>query len=127
MGGRFAAALVVVATVSGCGPASPATVTERFSADLAKGNGAAACALLTPATEAALEQAAGTDCEKAILQVDLPPPGAPRSTARFGTMAQVSLAGDVMFLAEFPDGWRVMAAGCAPRPGRSYECQVRGD
>lgn len=43
----------------------------------------------------------------------------------YGTMAQVSTAQDTLFLSRYPDGWRIVAAGC--RPGRDdepYTCTV---
>ena len=39
----------------------------------------------------------------------------------------VRLAGDTVFLAVFPGGWRVTAAGCTPRGDRPYNCTVQGD
>ena len=33
----------------------------------------------------------------------------------YGQWAQVRLSGDTVFLAVFPGGWRVVAAGCTPR------------
>ena len=31
-----------------------------------------------------------------------------------------------LFLSQFPDGWKVVAAGCIPQPGRPYQCTVEG-
>jgi hypothetical protein len=56
----------------------------------------------------------------------VPAAGAVENTDAFGTMAQVRFAQDTMFLAEFKDGWKVMAAGCAPEPGHPYDCQLQG-
>jgi hypothetical protein len=44
----------------------------------------------------------------------------------FGTMAQVRFSGDVMFVSEFGNGWKVMAAGCSPVPGHPYDCTLQG-
>jgi hypothetical protein len=33
---------------------------------------------------------------------------------------------DTVFLAEFPDGWKVVAAACTPRDRLPYDCQVEG-
>ena len=33
---------------------------------------------------------------------------------------------DTVFLATFPGGWRVVAAGCTPRGDRPYDCTVAG-
>jgi hypothetical protein len=31
-----------------------------------------------------------------------------------------------VFLAAFPGGWRVVAAGCTPRGDRPYDCTLQG-
>ena len=33
---------------------------------------------------------------------------------------------DTVFLAVFPGGWRVVAAGCTPHGDRPYDCVVQG-
>jgi hypothetical protein len=38
----------------------------------------------------------------------------------------VVLERDTVFLSRFPTGWKVTAAGCVPRPGRPYQCAVKG-
>jgi hypothetical protein len=38
----------------------------------------------------------------------------------------VRLDKDVVFLARYDDGWRVTAAGCVPRPGRPFDCTIKG-
>jgi hypothetical protein len=48
-----------------------------------------------------------------------------RSTQVWGGEAQVTLATQVLFLAEFRDGWHVTAAGCSPRPDQPYACTVK--
>jgi hypothetical protein len=44
----------------------------------------------------------------------------------YGQWAQVRLTGDVVFLAAFPGGWRVVAAGCSPQGNRPYDCTLQG-
>jgi hypothetical protein len=113
----LAAGGVAVGLLTGCGAAAgpaPRAVASDFTHAVADQNGAAACALLAPATRDELERSAGTSCSKAILDENLPEAGAALASSVFGTMAQVSISTDVLFLAEFPRGWRVMAAGCAP-------------
>ncbi len=122
---------VAVALLTGCGatsgPAARATA-DQFTRAVADKDGAAACALLAPATRAELEQSAGSSCVSAIVEENLQEAGVLETSATFGTMAQVSFGSDVVFLAEFPRGWRVTAAGCAPgtTPAKPYECQLSG-
>jgi len=119
--------------ISGCGSESasaPREAATRFAHSLSAQDGAAACRLLAPETKSQLEQAAGKKCPAAILDEDLPEADAIEDSSTFGTMAQVIFGGDVMFMTEFPSGWKVMAAGCstAPgqQPGQPYDCQVQG-
>jgi hypothetical protein len=100
---------------------------ESFADDLASDDGAGACRALAPATRAALEQSSGRPCAAAIVEEELPDPGAAGRSASFGTMAKVDFAADTMFVTEFSDGWKVMAAGCSPAPGdRPYDCSLQG-
>jgi hypothetical protein len=128
-----AAALVVVAVVtgsaSGCGAgaeSAPRTVGSAFAAAVSGKRAGRACSLLAPQTRAELEKSAGKPCASAILEEDLPSAGTLEKVESFGAMAQVRFAADVEFLAEFKSGWKVMAAGCAPVPGRPYDCQLQG-
>jgi hypothetical protein len=119
--------------IAGCGSESataPREAATSFARALSAQDGAAACRLLAPETKSQLEQAAGKQCPAAILEEDLPEADAVKDSSTFGTMAQVIFAGDVMFMAEFPSGWKVMAAGCSPapgqQPGKPYDCQLQG-
>jgi hypothetical protein len=123
------ACLVALAVmVSGCGgPAGRAIsgVAESFHRAVSAHNGAAACRLLAPSTAQEVAQVSDSRCAAGILTQELPPAGASVAVRRFGTQAQVRLRGDTVFLAEFAQGWRVVAAGCVPRPPRPYDCQVQ--
>ncbi len=92
---------------------------------VAAGDGAAACALLAPDTVETVAE--DEPCAEAILDQDLPQPGAVVGADVYGQWAQVRLDGDTIFLAAFPGGWRVVAAGCTPRADRPYRCSVEGD
>jgi hypothetical protein len=121
--------LAVAVLASGCGAqteSAPRRLASDFAQAVAAQDAAKACALLAPETRSELEQSAGEACVKALGSEDLQSPGALRHFASFGTMAQATFAGDVVFLAEFKSGWRVMAAGCTPQPERPYDCQLQG-
>jgi len=96
----------------------------RFSG-LVKADPAAACDLLARGTLRELESSFGP-CESSLPEQDLPSADASREVQVFGKQAMVALAGDTIFLARFPDGWRVTAAGCVPRDDRPYDCSVKG-
>ena len=110
------------ASVDGRAQAADA-VAERLFAAIDAGDGGAACALLAPETERSVAE--DQPCAEAILDEDLPAPGQVTGTEVYGQQAQVKLTGDTVFLAVFPGGWRVVAAGCTPRGGgRPYDCEV---
>lgn len=126
---KLVASLALLLLVGGCGSVdrradSAADVAMRLQRAVAAGDGAAACALLAPDTAA---DVADPTCAEAILDEDLPAPGAERGADVYGQWAQVRLDDDTMFLAAFPGGWRVVAAGCRPRGGAEpYDCAVHG-
>lgn len=101
-------------------------VAEDFYAAVSRGDGAAACELLAPATRDELEQSAGRPCAVAVLEEDVPRAGQARDVNVYGAAGEVELEGDTAFLGEFPDGWRVTAVGCTARPPEPYDCQVAG-
>jgi len=129
---RFAAACVLAFAVGGCatvddrGRAAAEVAAAMFSA-VAGDDGAAACGVLAPETRSEVEQSHDDEpCAQAILDENLPEPGAVTGTAVYGQWAQVRFTGDTVFLAVFPDGWRVVAAGCAARADRPYDCRIQG-
>ena len=125
----LAVAAVVAVLTSGCdaqtAPAARA-VADDFADAVSTDNGRIACVLLAPETRSQLEQSSGKPCASAIIEEDLPDPGAVEGSSSYGTMAEVTFAADTMFVTEFRSGWKVMAAGCAPVPGRPYNCQLQG-
>jgi hypothetical protein len=86
-----------------------------------------ACQLLAPDTLEELSDDAGTSCAVAMAQLNLPRRGAIQTVEVAGESAQVKLEDQVIFLARFPEGWRVTAAGCRRTdadPSNSYDCEV---
>lgn len=138
---RSASVAVVGATVvallvsAGCGASRAPDVrgaATQFYRAVSDSDGAAACALLAPRTLAELEKSAQASCEDAVLDQDIPVGGQVSGTQVSGTQvwsdqAQVRIGSDTVFLAEFPDGWRVVAAGCTLRSAsQPYDCQLKG-
>lgn len=128
-------ALAVLFAVSACGtlPERRDDVTaevSRFERALAAGQHEQLCAALAPTTREEWEQSAKSPCEDAIGQAiddrELPAAGDVRGTDVYGDQARVILERDTLFLAHFPTGWKVTAAGCQPRRQRPYECEIKG-
>lgn len=122
------AAVATLVLTTGCGSQQPAAtlVATKFVRALGNSQPAAACKYLAPQTKSDLVSSAGKSCPAALKEEDLPTAGSVKVSKTFGTMAQVRFAADTLFLARFNSGWKVMAAGCSPRPGRPYDCQVQG-
>jgi hypothetical protein len=134
---QCAALLVAGASVAACGPARPtgATAVETatsFYAAIDRQDGAAACALLAPATTESLESDADEPCDEAVLDGEVGATLASRaagsdgSASLAGRQAQVLRADDVVFLTVSGTAWRITAAGCDARPDRPYDCVLEG-
>jgi hypothetical protein len=124
--------LVLAFALAGCSSVgdrseSAASTAVGFLREVAAGDGAAACAVLAPNTMSSLEQSDKKGCAEAIVSEDLPQPGTASSTSVYGQWAQVHLTDDTVFLAVFPGGWRVVAAGCTPQGDRPYDCTLQGN
>jgi hypothetical protein len=122
---------VLILTVAGCAStgdreAAASATAQRLSSAIQAGDGPAACADLAPETAAEVAQSAGKPCAEAVLDEDLPDPGDVRAVSVYGQWAQVRTSTDTLFLAVFPGGWRVVAAGCEAQGNRPYDCQVQG-
>lgn len=126
MHGRAVAGSLVLLLLAGCGDVA-ANDAEAAAVAFVRAAPAEACGLLAPATADAVVNRARTDCAQALPTLGLPPPSSVRRVEVAGESAQVQLADQVVFLAHFPDGWRVTAAGCVredPDPAVPYECEV---
>ncbi|MDQ0752422.1 hypothetical protein QF034_006653 [Streptomyces africanus] len=123
-------AVVVLATAGACGTPSErrdgvTAQLTRFERALDAGQRQRLCAALAPSTREELEQSAKRRCAQAIGEQSLPAAGAVRRVDVYGEQARVVLDHDTVFLAHFPTGWKVTAAGCRPRPQRPYQCEIK--
>ncbi|MGW4509992.1 hypothetical protein ACWENO_35670 [Streptomyces sp. NPDC004436] len=123
----------VVLTVGGCGGPGPrqadaVLAARNFQTALSQGGFGRACALLAPETRQEVASEAD-DCGQALEQELLPVASGDAADGRaevYGRQAMVRLSGDTLFLSQFGKGWKVVAAGCTPRPQRPFDCKVRG-
>jgi len=117
----------VLTACNGAGSGQAGQVATSF-AELAKTDAAKACGLLTEHTRHKVEKDAKKTCSEALGDEDLPDASAVRIIDVYGHDARVVLDKDVVFLAQFPDGWKVTAAGCKPQQQQDdpYECEISG-
>jgi hypothetical protein len=126
---RIAVLMLSIVVVAGCGRADDdravGAVTERFLQAVEDGDGAHACAQLSPGAVEALEHDESKACDEAAPELEVSPSRVTR-TQVFATAAKVDLAdGQSAFLELTPNGWRLSAAGCEPEPGDApYTCEV---
>ena len=129
--GLVVAALAVAALgCAGCGSdrdAAARDVGQRFYAALQAGDGEGACRLLAPGTVEELEDSAREGCADAVLEAGVPAPGRTLGATVYGDQGQLRSESDMAFVAQFPEGWRVTAAGCEPQGTRPYDCALKGD
>ena len=123
------ACVVAALLVAGCGSAAEESAREtadRFVSALGSDDAEQACELLAPNTSSLLESMSSQECAQALSSLDLPHDPVTAVQA-WGDGAQVRTAGDVLFLRELQDGWRVVAAGCKPEgEGHPYDCDLEG-
>ena len=118
-----------VGLMAGCtGPgADQAAQTAVRFAEQAFTSPEQACDLLSDQARKDLERDEQAACAEALGKIELPAASAQQSVDVYEQHARVALAGDVMFLARFDDGWKVTAAGCEPQPDdEPYECELGG-
>ena len=122
------AAVATLVLTTGCSTQAQAatSVAKRFVRALDDSETTAACGYLAPQTRSDLESSAKKPCPSAITEEDLPSAGTVRASKTFGTMAQIRFSADTLFLTRFKSGWKVMAAGCKPQPGKPYDCRLQG-
>jgi hypothetical protein len=122
----FGVALFGVA-LTGCGSSGnegPSAAATGFYAAIAAGDGTGACGFLT--SDLSEELAEEGDCGGAVLAQQLTAAGDVESVAIYGSAAQVTLGGDVVFLNDAAGRWEVTAAGCTARPEQPYRCRIGG-
>lgn len=103
-----------------------ADAASGFLGLVASGDGGSACDLLVPVAREELSQEAGSACPAAVGDAGLPEPGAVVRTEVYGSMAQVVLEGDTVFLTRSDGAWLVLAAGCTARGELPYDCEISG-
>lgn len=130
-GGSLATLAAVAFAATSCGSltqdsGAAANAATAFRTAVQRSDGAAACRLLSPETLHAVVQSEGKPCAKAIVVEGVGGDGGPVHVDVYGQNARVVFSDDVLFLADFPQGWRLTAAGCTPRADRPYDCLVKG-
>jgi hypothetical protein len=114
--------------LSGCSSGNDDAATkaaEQLHASLRGNDGAAACDALSDEAQKELAES-GSSCATAVLESAVPDTGKVVDVKVYGTSAQVRYDEDVVFLGEFPDGWKVTAAGCKQVAGSPYDCEIQG-
>ncbi|MFF7296159.1 hypothetical protein [Streptomyces sp. NPDC008265] len=130
--GRTTAVLAAaVLAVPGCGgPAArqdaAAAAGTAFEAAIAAGDHVRACVLLAPQTRTQLERDEQKTCPAAFASQQLPKASGIDRVETYGRQVLVRMAGDTLFLSLFTGGWKVVAAGCTPRPDQPYDCLIKG-
>lgn len=118
-----------VLLLAGCGNSSEVgavqDVAARFESAVAARDSSTACALLAPEAVRRVNSLRQEGCAQALPTLPVPA-STPTGTQVWGDTAQVRTSGDTLFLRRFPDGWRVIGAGCRPRGEQPYECTVDG-
>jgi len=127
LGLLLAAGVLALSACTGPGADQAAQVADSFDR-AAVSDAGQACDLLAIRTREEVEKSEQQPCAQALGQEDLPDPSPLLSVDVYGHDAIVRFGNDTVFLARFPEGWRVTAAGCRPGPSedKPYECDVSG-
>jgi hypothetical protein len=119
----IAGAIVIGLARSDDDPAAGETVA-RFATALDERDGRAACVELSADAREALESEEASECEEAILDVDLTL-GEVSAVEVADSAATVELSeGGSVYLDDTSEGWRISAVGCEPRPDEPDDCDV---
>src|SRR5688572_13838460 len=124
-----ACVLGVLLVSAGCGSAQNDAVegaATRFEAAGTVQDSTAAVGPLAPGTRSEVESSGRQACVEAWADQGVPPGGEVTRVRTYGSMAIVDLQADTLFLGRFDGRWRVVAARCAKRADKPYECQVKG-
>jgi len=119
----------MIAVLTGCSSAHDDDVERvagAFRAALASGDAATACDRLSDSVRDELQQSSGSTCEAAIMDTGVSRDGRVEQLSVSGTAAQVRYDDDTIFLAEFPDGWKIIGAGCQSQADKPYDCELEG-
>ena len=122
-----AAGLIALSACTGPGADQAGQVADSFTR-LAPDDPGKACDLLAPRTHEEVEKAADKSCAEALPDEDLPDPSPLLSVEVYGHDAIARFGNDAVFLARFPEGWRITAAGCqaGPSDAKPYDCDISG-
>jgi hypothetical protein len=113
-----------------CGCASPhndavGAAARSFVGSLQRGDGAAACRMLTPDARQTTTGATNVSCADAVTSVH-ERGQAVTGVQVWGDTAQVRIGGDVLFLRRIDGRWLISAAGCRRQPTGPYDCTAGG-
>lgn len=123
---RLVVAVAGLALLAGCSDTA-GQEAAGVAVSFASAPSGQACALLAPATLERLTASSGLGCDQALAEAHLPTGVEVTGVTVASESAQVRLSTQVLFLARFPSGWRVTAAGCRrddPDPAVPYACAV---
>lgn len=124
---RMVGLLSAAVLLAGCAVDAAQQEIVAAASEFVRADAERACALLAPQTLESLERRAKAACPPALAALGLPKDVDVRRAEVAGESGQVQFGDDVVFLARFPDGWRVTAAGCQRTDldaAVPYECEV---
>ena len=126
---RSLSIILIGLALAGCGRsgdrANVQSIAEGFYAAAGAQEGARACTWLSADARQALEQDESEPCGRAVEQLKLSGKRARRVEVYSTNAAVAPRGGDVVYLEETPQGWRVSAAGCsAPAYTKPATCEL---